>query len=68
MKTIKRKISLKLTIQKNNLIMIGPEGDFSKSELEKAKLADFQFVSLGENRLRAETAGIMACAIFSMIK
>ena len=42
--------------------------DFSKSELEKAKLADFQFVSLGENRLRAETAGMMACAIFSMIK
>ena len=54
--------------KKNNLIMIGPEGDFSISELEKAKLADFQFVSLGENRLRAETAGIMACAIFSMIK
>ena len=48
--------------------MIGPEGDFSKSELEKAKLADFQFVSFGENRLRAETAGMMACAIFSMIK
>ena len=54
--------------KKNNLIMIGPEGDFSISELEKAKLADFQFVSLGENRLRAESAGIMACAIFSMIK
>ena len=54
--------------KKNNLIMIGPEGDFSEKELEKAKLADFQFVSLGENRLRAETAGIMACAIFSMIK
>ncbi len=54
--------------KKNNLIMIGPEGDFSKRELEKAKLTDFQFVSLGENRLRAETAGMMACAIFSMIK
>ena len=54
--------------KKNNLIMIGPEGDFSKSELEKAKLAGFKFVSLGETRLRAETAGIMACAIFSMIK
>ena len=35
--------------------------------IEKAKLADFQFVALGENRLRAETAGMMACAIFSMI-
>ena len=54
--------------KKNNLIMIGPEGDFSKSELEKAKLAGFKFVSFGETRLRAETAGIMACAIFSMIK
>ena len=32
--------------------MIGPEGDFSESELENAKLADFQFLSLGENRQR----------------
>ena len=54
--------------KKNNVIMIGPEGDFSISELEKARLQDFQFVSLGDTRLRAETAGIIACAIFSMIK
>ena len=54
--------------KKNNLIMIGPEGDFSINELEIAKSENFQFVSLGTTRLRAETAGIMACAIFSMIK
>ena len=64
----KKDITKAYNSKKNNLIMIGPEGDFSKSELEKAKLAGFRFVSLGETRLRAETAGIMACAIFSMIK
>ena len=64
----KKDITKAYNSKKNNLIMIGPEGDFSKSELEKAKLAGFKFVSLGENRLRAETAGMMACAIFSMIK
>ena len=64
----KKDITKAYNSKKNNLIMIGPEGDFSKSELEKAKLAGFKFVSLGETRLRAETAGIMACAIFSMIK
>ena len=64
----KKDITKAYNSKKNNLIMIGPEGDFSKSELDKAKLAGFKFVSLGETRLRAETAGIMACAIFSMIK
>lgn len=48
--------------------MIGPEGDFTINELEIAKSENFQFVTLGKTRLRAETAGIMACAIFSMIK
>ncbi len=64
----KKDITKAYNSKKNNLIMIGPEGDFSKSELDKAELAGFKFVSLGETRLRAETAGIMACAIFSMIK
>ena len=51
-----------------NLILIGPELDFSKKELDESKNSGFKFVSLGDTRLRAETAGIMACAIFSFIK
>lgn len=39
-------------------IMIGPEGDFSEAEIQEAVAAGFQEVSLGENRLRTETAGV----------
>jgi 16S rRNA (uracil1498-N3)-methyltransferase len=47
------------------LVLIGPEGDFSPEEVEMAMAHDFIPVSLGESRLRTETAGIMACAISS---
>ncbi|PWD97633.1 16S rRNA (uracil(1498)-N(3))-methyltransferase [Marinilabilia rubra] len=43
------------------LILIGPEGDFTKEEIETALSKGFQPVSLGKNRLRTETAGIAAC-------
>lgn len=42
-------------------IMIGPEGDFSTDEINQAKQSDFVPVSLGESRLRSETAAIVAC-------
>ena len=48
-------------------IMVGPEGGFSKNELDLAKKAKFVPVSLGEGRLRTETAGVMVCSIFSTI-
>lgn len=50
-------------IQKSSdvLILIGPEGDFSKEEVQSAILHDFIPVSLGESRLRTETAGVVAC-------
>lgn len=41
-------------------ILIGPEGDFSISEIEKSIQKNFVSVSLGESRLRTETAGIVA--------
>ena len=50
-----------------NIVLIGPEGDFSKNELKDAQINGFKFVTLGNNRLRVETAGIMSCAIFSTI-
>jgi len=44
----------------NILILIGPEGDFTKDEIELALKNDFAPVSLGETRLRTETAGVVA--------
>lgn len=43
------------------VILIGPEGDFSEEEVEIARQSGFIPVSLGESRLRTETAGIVAC-------
>ena len=43
------------------IILIGPEGDFSPEELQKALKHDYQPVSLGSSRLRTETAGVAAC-------
>ena len=50
-------------IQKSSdiLILIGPEGDFSKEEVQKALTTGFVPVSLGDSRLRTETAGVVAC-------
>lgn len=41
-------------------VVIGPEGDFSEMELEMAGNAGFQQVTLGESRLRTETAALAA--------
>jgi len=49
------------------LILIGPEGDFSPDEIEMAIQAGFQPVSLGESRLRTETAGVVACHTFNLL-
>jgi 16S rRNA (uracil1498-N3)-methyltransferase len=42
-------------------ILVGPEGDFSDSEMASALTAGFQCVSLGHSRLRTETAAVAAC-------
>ncbi len=44
-------------------ILIGPEGDFSKEEIKLALDNDYLPVSLGETRLRAETAGVVAATL-----
>lgn len=43
------------------VIMIGPEGDFTKEEIEKAMSKNFTQIHLGSSRLRTETAGVAAC-------
>ena len=59
---------LKNLIQKddNVLVLIGPEGDFSKTEIELALKNGFVPVSLGASRLRTETAGVVACHIVNL--
>jgi len=45
------------------LMLIGPEGDFSPAEIELALAAGFEPVSLGNTRLRTETAGVVAATL-----
>lgn len=47
-------------------ILIGPEGDFTKDEINLALQNDFVPVSLGLTRLRTETAGIVAATLLRM--
>jgi 16S rRNA (uracil1498-N3)-methyltransferase len=49
------------------IILIGPEGDFSKDEIQKALANKFTPISLGESRLRTETAALVAVQIVSFI-
>lgn len=51
----------------NYLILIGPEGDFSPEEIRMALEAGFVPVSLGDSRLRTETAGVVACHTFNLL-
>jgi 16S rRNA (uracil1498-N3)-methyltransferase len=55
------------TPKSSYLILIGPEGDFSESELNTAEKNTFKKVSLGQSRLRTETAGLAACHILNLI-
>ncbi|MFK7983302.1 MAG: 16S rRNA (uracil(1498)-N(3))-methyltransferase [Saprospiraceae bacterium] len=51
----------------NVLVVIGPEGDFSKQELGMAFANNFQGVNLGNSRLRTETAGMVACHTLNLL-
>lgn len=43
------------------IVLIGPEGDFTPTEIQEAMDAGFRGISLGKSRLRTETAGVVAC-------
>ncbi len=51
----------------NAIVLIGPEGDFSKEEVELAIKKGFVPVSLGDARLRTETAALVACHTLQLI-
>ncbi len=51
----------------DTLILIGPEGDFSKREIDEAIKNGFIPVRLGPSRLRTETAGVTACHTVNLV-
>lgn len=51
-----------------SLILIGPEGDFSQDEVREAVSQGFQPISLGESRLRTETAALVAVHLANLAK
>jgi 16S rRNA (uracil1498-N3)-methyltransferase len=58
---IRKKISDFYSKNESATILIGPEGDFSKEEINSAQDRGFLSVHLGSSRLRTETAGVAAC-------
>ncbi len=46
-----------------SIILIGPEGDFSNSEISKAQQANYKEIKLGSRRLRTETAALYSCCV-----
>jgi len=47
----------------STLVLIGPEGDFTPEEAASAEARDYTPVTLGKNRLRTETAGVVAATL-----
>lgn len=63
----KRKLSEMMNPElSSQLILIGPEGDFTDEEIRLALQARFIAVELGENRLRSETAAVAAAAVLKL--
>ncbi|MFV9551192.1 16S rRNA (uracil(1498)-N(3))-methyltransferase [Algibacter sp. PT7-4] len=66
-KTDKKSLKQQLQPKKVITILIGPEGDFSVKEINKALENNFIPVTLGKTRLRTETAAIVACHTVAFI-
>ena len=63
------KVELKDRIEKQQhyTLLIGPEGDFSTNEINKALASGYLPVALGNTRLRTETAAIVGCHTFALL-
>ena len=61
------RLSICYKSQNNALILIGPEGDFSQNELALAVKNGYNSVGLGKNRLRTETAALVACHTINLL-
>lgn len=63
----RRLLSRSIPAGGNVTVFIGPEGDFSPAEVEQARRAGCTAVSLGDCRLRTETAALTACTTFQVV-
>lgn len=63
----KAELKRRVAADKDVTILIGPEGDFSRPEINMAYEKGYIPVSLGKNRLRTETAAIFACTTVALI-
>ncbi len=63
----KRSLKNQMQPGERSTILIGPEGDFSSEEIELALKNNWIPVSLGNSRLRTETAAIVACHTAALI-
>lgn len=68
MKEEKEELVTLMEAGKDTVILIGPEGDFTPSEVRYAIENHFLPVSLGPATLRTETAGIASCCIFRFVQ
>lgn len=60
----KESLVSKLTFKSTqSIILIGPEGDFTKDEITQALQNNYVAVALGNTRLRTETAGVVAATL-----
>lgn len=63
----KKQLKEALTPGEDTLVLIGPEGDFSEEEVQKAIEHGFVPISLGKSRLRTETAALVACHTLNLM-
>lgn len=56
-----------LQLNSDAIILIGPEGDFSEKEVELALKNKNIAITLGNARLRTETAALKACCVFNLL-
>jgi 16S rRNA (uracil1498-N3)-methyltransferase len=56
-----------LKSNQNTCFLIGPEGDFTSNEIKMAIDNNFKSISLGDTRLRTETAAIMVIGAFNYV-
>lgn len=63
----KMDLARRVAPDKDAVVLIGPEGDFTPAEIQAACDKGFMPVSLGNNRLRTETAALVACTTINTI-
>jgi len=63
----KMDLKRRVAADKDTVVLIGPEGDFSHAEIQAAYQQGYVPVSLGKNRLRTETAALVACVTINLI-